>query len=153
MDKLAALVSFDVTKVELQHAIRLGYGGKKDEVWVPQIADEGWMVITADDGRRPTPGSGEKLPVLCRKWGVTYAVFSRSIRKKTAWDKVQALVEVWGDIPAMRDAPRGSGFSIRPTKTGHYGLVLLRPGQEPFVPPPKPTTQANLILPDDSGES
>lgn len=151
VDQLANLVAFDSAEYELEHAIRLGFGGVKDEIWIPQIADDGWLIITGDDGKRRKAGSGEKLPVVCRQCGVTYAVLSRSVRKLHSFQKVRVLLAVWESLASMREAPRGSGFSIRPASENSWKLALTREAPKPFIPPSiLAKKQQDLNLPQDA---
>ncbi len=52
-------------KPEVRHVLEFTAMGTRDEVWIPQIAREGWTVITVDGGRTPNKQRGEKLPRLC----------------------------------------------------------------------------------------
>jgi hypothetical protein len=41
-------------KAETKHLFDLGLGGEWDEVWIPQIAGQGWIVVSADRGTSGT---------------------------------------------------------------------------------------------------
>ena len=95
IEKLASLLDLTGDDVELEHAVRLGFGGMKDEDWIPQIANDGWSIVTGDRGRGKRRNRGDKLPIVCQRHGVTFAAFSRSINRLRVFDKIRAVMAVW----------------------------------------------------------
>lgn len=138
LEQLAGVIGFNEEEVEVAHAVKMGFGGKNDEDWIPQIASDGWVIITGDDGRQKKKGKGEKLPILCAALGVTYAAFSKSICHYKSFQKYRVILAVWDDLIALKDVEPGSGFSIRPSSSGHPHVVLKRPAVQPTK------TQKNL---------
>lgn len=99
--------------------------GTPDNVWIPQVAQEGWIVVSTDRGRnRPTYGG--KLPVLCQESKITHILFSPKLHHCRAHEKVAALAMVWKEIEAIADAPPGSRFKLRfrVAKGGAKSVVL-----------------------------
>jgi hypothetical protein len=135
--QIRSLIGIDPT-VQLDHVIDKGFGGQNDDQWIPLIADEGWIIITGDSGKSGKRGRGEKLPVVCAAFGVTYAAFSRSVVHATAFQKHRIIIDLWDALVALKDAPPGSGYSIRPAGRGtHYTLVLAKPAPEKLDALPK----------------
>src|SRR5262249_955669 len=113
--------------VVFEHISQRFLEGDPDQEWIPQLASEGdWVIITSDRGRRGK--IGVKLPVLCAKYGVSYAAFAASLHNQPAAQKLGALLSVWADVMKVHDAKPGSAFTIRfvPTKSGAL-VVALRP--------------------------
>lgn len=103
--------------IELEHAVRIGFGGVHDDVWIPKIAAEGWIVITGDSGRQSKPGKG-KLPLVCKEWRVTFAACSPSIVNYDSSRKLRLLLDVWDNLVALKDAPRGSAIPFASPPVG-----------------------------------
>jgi hypothetical protein len=122
--QLAGVIGIEPADIELSHVIWKGFASKIDDEWVPQIADEGWIVISGDEGKAKSRGS--KLPLLCQAYGVTYVTFSRAVAHYSAFGKYRVLLHHWSEIVALKEAPRGTGYQIRANNTGHTSLVLRR---------------------------
>lgn len=97
---------------EIAHLLtKFGSGGVKDQEWVPVLAREtGWIVITADQGLQSK--KSEKLPLICRAFGVTHVMLSRGLHKRNSFYKALAITTLWERLHALSDEPRGSGFRI-----------------------------------------
>jgi hypothetical protein len=117
MERLATWLAAAPEKTLLGHILDYQRQGTHDEVWVPQVATEGWVVITADRGRRGKRSKGEKLPILCRSFGITHVMLSSSIHNRSGFEKCQAILAVWPEIVKLPAAPKGSGHLLRVTKT------------------------------------
>jgi hypothetical protein len=129
--------------VELAHVIQRGFGGMNDDQWIPLIAREHWVIITADRGSRPKPGTGANLASVCREHRVTYVALSRSINKGNSFAKLRAIMAVWEGLLALKDVAPGSGFSIRPNHAGNP--VLACTFEHPGDPSPD-THEADFPL-------
>jgi hypothetical protein len=104
------------------------YSLGEDETWIPDMAQEGWIVLTADRGKGGR-GKGEKLPVLCRAFGMTHILMSGSLHRRTSIQKVTAILEVWDNINELPEQPKGSAWSLRLTQSGKAVLACkLDPG-------------------------
>jgi hypothetical protein len=114
MQSLGELLRTAGVAVEFEHVITKQFGGINDDIWIPQIADERWVIVTGDRGMKQKAGKGEKLPIVCEQFGVNYVFFSRSWHNRSNADKVGALVSLWPQIMAVHSEPRGSGLTIRP---------------------------------------
>ena len=96
---------------EIKHILEFQEQGGLDEDWIPRMASEGWVLITADRGKKMR-GKGEKLPRLCVKYGVTHVILSRRIQQRKTFDKILTLLVgvEWAD-PLE---PRTAGVAIFP---------------------------------------
>ena len=100
-------------------------GGGKDEVWIPRLRAEGWIVITADRGRR---SGGVKLPGLCVAHGVTHVLLSKSVHHSSQFEKARAVLAVWPELGAAALAPAGTRFVLRFNSAGNPVLDQRAPG-------------------------
>ncbi len=84
--------------------------GTCDSVWIPKVAAEGWIIITADRGRA---SNGVKLPSICAEYKVTHILMSGAMHKLKQSQKANAIISVWEQIKQCDLAPRGSRFIMR----------------------------------------
>jgi hypothetical protein len=99
--------------------------GCKDPEWIPALAHEtGWVVITCDQGKNSK--KSEKLPEICRAFGVTHVTISRGLHKRNMYYKSLAIMSLWGKLLALEDEPRGGGYRIAMTgESGVFRLALV----------------------------
>jgi hypothetical protein len=97
---------------ELTHIIELDLQGKWDEVWIPTIAQEGWVVITGDKGRGGNK-KGEKLKSVCVTYGVTHILVSPTIQSKKVAQKIEIFTSAWTKIARASEEKPGTRFSLR----------------------------------------
>jgi hypothetical protein len=113
---------------EVAHLITKFGEGAKDLVWIPEVAKErGWIIITADQGIHSK--KSEKLPKICRAYGVTHVMISRGLHKRTMFYKALAISSVWGKLLALADVPRGGGYRL--SMIGDSGGFQLANVSEP----------------------
>jgi hypothetical protein len=98
--------------VEVAHLLtKFGSSGVKDIEWIPALAREtGWIVITADQGRNSK--KSEKLPLICRAFGVTHVMLSRALHRRNMFHKALAISTLWEKLHQLGDKPRGAGYRI-----------------------------------------
>lgn len=124
---IAELLVAEPEKPDLQHVLDFQSQGVRDEVWVPKAATEGRIIITADRGKR---GGGAKLPLLCRRYGITHVMLSATLHHRKGFEKAAAILTVWPELAKLPNVPKGSGYSLRLTSAGGPHLVLV------YSPPP-----------------
>lgn len=93
--------------------------GDLDDVWMPRVADEGWIAIGRDAKLRTRPGERE----LFRRHGLR--VFRIKGQKyMSTWDELVRLVRLWDEIERIvRDRPTGPWFmAIHETKIVEQAL-------------------------------
>ena len=116
--------------------------GTKDIKWIPAIAQEGgWVVVTADRGKHSK--KDEKLPYICRDFGVTHVTLSCGLHRRNMYYKYLAISSCW---PALLDAashPPGTGFSL----SMYRGKFRFRKTMEPLAEHPGKTHQEMLFDP------
>lgn len=71
---ISDLARFSRGAVEVQHLATVDCAGELDDVWIPKQAPAGYLLITADRGKKKSRGS--KLPVLCERNGMRYVMMS-----------------------------------------------------------------------------
>lgn len=129
---------------EIKHVLEFQEQGVWDEEWIPRIADEGWMVVTQDRGKR-RKGRGEPLPRLCLAHNITHVLFSRRIAERKSAEKVLTLTSVWNELLSLAEAPIGSRYSLEPhsstTPDSTRGRLINR------TPGPRPTPKGRLFDP------
>jgi len=99
------------SQAEIAHLLTKFPQGCKDPVWIPALAHEtGWIVITCDQGKNSK--KSEKLPEICRAFGVTHVTLSRGLHKRNMFYKSLAIATLWGKLHALADEPRGGGYRL-----------------------------------------
>lgn len=98
---------------EVAHLLtKFGRQGVKDSEWVAQLAREGsWVVLSVDQGRRSK--KSEKLPSICRAFGVTHVMLSSSIHRRNMYVKAMAIENHWEKLLGLAAVPRGTGYQIK----------------------------------------
>lgn len=124
VEALKTAISLGPDVAELAHVIPMGFGGVHDDVWIPQIAADGWIVVTCDRGTHQTADKGKKLPDVCREKNVTYVALSRALAKRTTPFKMGVILSIWDQLLVeVCQAPKGTGFQVRLTNSGAPLLV------------------------------
>jgi hypothetical protein len=131
--------SFGGAMVEIAHVLDRFPRGTLDRDWIPQIASESWLVVSADRGRGSAKGG--KLPFLCRELLVTHLVLGSGFNKRSMHFKMQEIVAKFERIAAICQAPRGSGFSI---SLSGESATQIKQIWTPPDPQEMPTVQQNL---------
>lgn len=123
MDKLGELLMLSPDHVTLKHIYDYQMNGMYDEIWVPQIAKEGWIVVTADRGKKGGLKKGEKLPRLCLMYSVTHVIMSSTIHHQKVFNKVRSFVAVWDEIVRIANEPRGGRYLLQMNSRGTNQLI------------------------------
>lgn len=91
--ELKQFYHIDYPDIELRHLMQDWASGTGDYDWLaPLREDRTWIVITKDAGKNsPT----EKLPLICREWGITHVTFTAGIINAGFTEQKNALVGVW----------------------------------------------------------
>lgn len=112
---LANLVAFeqDEDRPLIKHLLDFQGQGVRDEEWIPRMAAEQWMLITADRGRKRR-GKGEPLSRVCVREGVTHIILSAVVQRRRSFEKMLTVLSVWYEVLAAYEEPRGSRFVIEP---------------------------------------
>lgn len=119
---LANLLAFYESPLQVEHLIHyVGRHGERDDVWIPLLAKEGWIVITADLGRC----GGLKLPRICAAEKVTHVLLSGSLHQRKQFEKARAILVVWPELIDAATEPKGTRFKLQLGPT-HPVLVKVR---------------------------
>ncbi|WP_435007589.1 hypothetical protein P12x_004854 [Tundrisphaera lichenicola] len=120
-------------KPEVGHLLDIVPSGTPDEVWIPQIARDGWLLITTDGGRTPNKKRGEKLPRLCARYAITHILLSSAVHSRTAFEKLLTVLSVWYALVDIADKPtfKGNRYALEPLHSGERGKGRLIPRDIP----------------------
>jgi hypothetical protein len=117
------LIALSDEDAEIAHILDFQSQGVTDEVWIPRIAKENWIVLTGDRAKQSSKGG--KLPILCKAFLVTHVMLSAAIHQMKSLDKERMILHVWHDLKKLVDAPKGSGYSLRLTTGRNSKLVKV----------------------------
>jgi len=113
-DALANLLAFHESAPQVLHLLDyIGRHGERDDVWIPKLAREDWLLISTDQGRR----GGPKLPRICRQLGVRHVLLVGRLHHAKQFEKARAILVVWPELLAAMDEPRGTRFKLRLRQT------------------------------------
>lgn len=99
--------------LEFRHILDFQKQRVPDEIWIPNVARDRWIIITADRGKRGTARQkGGHLPTLCREHEITHVILGPSVHRKQQFDKIRAVFDVWDDLLQTAQADPGSRFVI-----------------------------------------
>jgi len=136
------------SEVEIAHLLtKFGNGGIGDAVWIPKIAQEGgWVIFTCDQGKKSK--KSEKLPEICRAYGVTHVMLSQKIHKRTMYYKALAIQSHWATFLKIADEQPGAGYQIH--MKGENGFKVVRvsdalPATEVAINPSAIKNQASFL--------
>src|SRR5438046_306590 len=77
-----------------------------DEVWIPQVAEEGgWTVISLDLAKYKNQGG--PLPALCLENDVTCVLMSGAINQRRNSYRTAILCHLWSHIEQIAAGPAG----------------------------------------------
>jgi len=110
--------------VELDHVLNLFGAGTPDSVWVPKIANEQWIVVSADRARGR--GGLNHLQNVCDAFSVTHVLLSVGMHQSKTATKVSALIGVWDQLCSLNAAPKGSKWKLRQTTTVNKPYELVQ---------------------------
>jgi hypothetical protein len=60
-EDIKKMLSWDTPPPTISHLFEFFKSGETDDVWIPKIASEGWVILTADRGKK----GKVKLPGIC----------------------------------------------------------------------------------------
>lgn len=103
-EALRKLVGFHRHQVGILHIFDRFPPGTRDDVWVPAIAQEDWIVVSVDRGKSPGP----KLPNLCAQLGVRHILLAPGAAQLPQFEKARAFLRVWRDALNLEQAPNGT---------------------------------------------
>jgi hypothetical protein len=104
---------------------------------VPEAGAEGWVVVSADRGKKGGKKKGEKLPRLCAVHHVTHILLSGGMMQQKQFDKMLAVLSVWYDLLRAAKGERGACYMLEPQTQGR-GILRLKHVAEGQTPPPLP---------------
>lgn len=111
IEAFSQLVEFDRSGTQVEQLINiLGTNGVPDDEWLPQIKDQGYVVVSRDKGSR----SGRaKLPIICMKLGITHVLVVGRIATLPQFEQIRALLSVWPALLNTVEYPAGTRFKLK----------------------------------------
>ena len=79
---------------EIAHLLSKFPPATPDKEWIPEIAKQGgWIIVTSDRGTHSR--KDERLPMICRDFGVTHVLLSGSLHRRNTYfaEPVPVFVE------------------------------------------------------------
>jgi hypothetical protein len=113
-EAMRKLIGFHRHPIGVIHLFDRFPPGTHDEVWVPAIAKENWIVVSVDRGRSPGP----KLPGICAQLGVRHILLAPSTACLPQFEKARAFLRVWRDAVNIAQAPAGTRALLKITHGG-----------------------------------
>lgn len=112
----AMLRALDVDVTHLRE--HYGRGDIDDEVWMPEIAKEGWVAVTQDRAieRRPHQAA------LRQRVGLRMIYLPSAFMKMPLWDQATFLVRLWRQIDQAAEDMRG-GVGLLLQQRGRFRRV------------------------------
>ncbi|MEZ6069442.1 MAG: hypothetical protein R3C10_04025 [Pirellulales bacterium] len=105
--RLVAQAGDDEDPIELRHLSEEFDLDVDDDVWVPEVAERGWVIISSDLGRRQP-----RLPAICSSYDVTHVLLSGGMHNLRSQDKEDRLFALWASLQTVFDEPAGTRFQI-----------------------------------------
>jgi len=100
----------DYPGLQIRHLLDDWSAGTPDSEWLEGLRrDPSWIVITKDAGKNSVP---EKLPLICREWGITHIVFTSGIIKKGFVTQKNAIAGVWEQLFHLHRLPPGTQVKL-----------------------------------------
>ena len=116
---LSNILQFHPSKPYLKSLLEYFKSGTQDPEWIQEIAEDDWIIVTSDRGRK---SGGNKLPLLCREQHVTHILISGKLHNSPQFEKIKAIINCWDEIVETQKAPKGSRFALRYTSNHTFKL-------------------------------
>lgn len=113
MERLAAFLRETGCDYDFAYLMDRVGAGAKDRDWIPSVAAEGWIIVTADRGKQTKGGSEKKLPQICAEYGATHILLSASLHQLPTNNKLRALIGVWDSLIQACEAKGSRVFVFR----------------------------------------
>ena len=113
-EAMRKLVGFHRHQIGIMHVLDRFPPGTHDDIWVPAVSNEDWIVVSVDRGRSPGP----KLPRLCATLGVRHILYAPTAAALPQFEKARAFFRVWRDVLNLAHAPSGTRAVLKVTSAG-----------------------------------
>jgi hypothetical protein len=107
-------LSWDSPTPTIDHLTKYFVPGAKDPVWIPQVQNGNWIILSQDRGKR----GKDKLPNICVLYKITHIILSKSVAHMKQHQKANAIISVWEQIKKCNGAPKGTRFRLRLNHAG-----------------------------------
>lgn len=100
----------DYLDLQIRHLMDDWTPGTPDSQWLETLRqDPSWIVITKDAGKN---SAQEKLPLICREWGITHVVFTPGMISKGFVTQKNAIAGVWEQLFHLHRLPSGTQVKL-----------------------------------------
>jgi hypothetical protein len=122
----------DYPDLKIRHLMDDWTAGTPDSQWLEALRqDPAWVVITKDAGKNSVQ---EKLPLICREWGITHIVFTPGIISKGFVTQKNAIAGVWEQLFHLHRLPPGTQVKLgESSQKGSVTSFELRVNQKSLV--------------------
>jgi len=122
----------DYPALQIRHLMDDWTAGTPDSQWLEALRqDPSWIVITKDAGKN---SAQEKLPLICREWGITHIVFTSGIISKGFVTQKNAVAGVWEQLFQLHRLPPGTQVKLGETsQKGDVTGFELRVNQKSLI--------------------
>jgi hypothetical protein len=122
----------DYPALQIRHLMDDWTAGTPDSQWLEALRqDPSWIVITKDAGKN---SAQEKLPLICREWGITHIVFTSRIISKGFVTQKNAVAGVWEQLFQLHRLPPGTQVKLGETnQKGDVTGFELRVNQKSLI--------------------
>ena len=122
----------DYPGLQIRHLMEDWTAGTPDSQWLDALRqDPSWIVITKDAGKN---SAQEKLPLICREWGITHIVFTAGIISKGFVTQKNAIAGVWEQLFQLHCLPPGSQVKLgESSQKGNLTGFELRVNQKSLM--------------------
>jgi hypothetical protein len=108
--ELKEFYAADYPDLETCHVLDFYDAGTGDSHWLKPLQENKlWIVITKDHGRN---AKKEKLPVVCKQFGITHIAMSPTIINAGYSVHKNALVSVWEQLSELYKLPPGTQVKL-----------------------------------------
>ena len=139
LEDIKHLLAWDSPKPTIQHLLDYFTQGTCDAVWIPSVANEGWMILTSDRAKK---SSRMKLPQICQECKITHILMGPSVLHLKQSQKANAIVAVWEDIKKCNNSPKGTRFFLQINSKGRATIrkpIAKKPAMKSGDQGPPPT--------------
>ena len=84
------MLSWDTPTPTIHHLTNYFRPGELDPDWIPKVAEAGWIILTADRGKK----GRDKLPSICAAYRVTHILMGTSVAKMKQYQKANAIISI-----------------------------------------------------------
>jgi hypothetical protein len=111
---LQSVLDLGTTKAVVHHFDQLAASGTGDDLWVPRAAEDGYVVVTKDSGRKRR---GPPLQLLLPAWNIPAIFCYRKLNLQPSFVQASAIVAILpGLVGTSRAGPPKGRYRLKMTE-------------------------------------